>query len=78
MMTSDEEATLKQELLMADIQLRRKQVSWETPKNVALLAAAIAAALSGFGAFTGYLGFRLGRENPPAPIIIQLPQQAPK
>lgn len=68
---------LKRELLLMDIQLRHKQVGWETPRNIVLLIAAIAAALSAFGAFMGYLGYRAGREPPP-PIVIQLQQPAAK
>jgi hypothetical protein len=68
---------LKRELLVMDIQLRRKQVGWETPKNIVLLIAALAATLSAFGAFMGYLGYRAGREPPP-PIVIQLQEKEPR
>jgi hypothetical protein len=61
---------LKQELLRLDILLRRKQVFWETPKGV-LLIAATAAALAGVVA--GTLGFKLG-QTPPAPIVIEFRQ----
>jgi hypothetical protein len=62
--TEDEEKQLKQELLVVDLSLRRKQEFWETPRNLAILVgvtAAIAAAI----------GFWLGRQSPapPAPTI---------
>jgi hypothetical protein len=68
-MTEDE---LKLELLKMDVQLRRKQVLWETPKGLALIAAALAAI---FGAIFGVLGYKIGATPPvpPTPIIIQLP-----
>lgn len=55
-----------------DVQLRRKQVAWETPRNIAILAGAVAA-LS--GGVAGWIGYKVG-STPPAPIVIQLP--APK
>lgn len=54
---------------MADLDLRRKQSFWETPRNIAILLGATAAL---FGA----LGYKFG-STPPAPIVIQLPPQAP-
>lgn len=63
-MTDDEEKQLRQELLAVDLNLRRKQEFWETPRNLAILVgvtAAIAAAI----------GFWLGRQSsaPLAPTI---------
>jgi hypothetical protein len=66
MMTDDEEKELKQELLMVDLDLRRKQSFWETPRNIALLLAATAA-------IAGAVGFKIGQTSPP--IIIQIPAQ---
>jgi hypothetical protein len=62
-MTDD---ALQKELLRLDVLLRRKQVFWETPRGL-LLVAVTAAAIAGI------LGFKLG-QMPPAPIVIQLKQ----
>jgi hypothetical protein len=70
--TDDE---LKRELLEMDVQLRRKQVTWETPRNIAILAAAIATIA---GVVFGVLGYNLGRAPSPPPVIIQLPPQSVK
>ncbi len=71
-LAADRESELKLELLMLNIQMRRKQVFWETPKGL-LLVAATAAGLA--GAVFGWLGYQAGRmpEPTPAPIIIQVP-----
>jgi hypothetical protein len=69
-LTDDEEKQLKQELLMADLNLRRKQDIWEHPRNIALLVGATAA-------IAGALGYKFGREPAPPPIIIQVPAPAP-
>ena len=62
-MTDDEEKQLRQELLEADVELRRKQAFWETPCNIAILVGATAA-------IAAAIGFWLGRESaPPAPIV---------
>jgi hypothetical protein len=56
-------------LMQADIALKKKQTAWETPRNIALLAGAVAA-------IAGVLGFKLGQNSPPQPpqtIIIQQP-----
>jgi hypothetical protein len=66
MTVHDNDNPLKQELLRLDILLRRKQVFWETPKGVLLVAATTAA-------LAGVLGFKLG-QTPPAPIVIELKQ----
>lgn len=70
MMTDDEEKELKQELLMADLSLRRKQDIWEHPRNIALLVAATAA-------IAGAVGFKIGQTPAPTspPIIVQVPAQ---
>jgi hypothetical protein len=74
-MTEDEDNRLKQELLMVDLDLRRKQAFWETPRNIAVLLGATAALA---GLVFGLLGYKIG-QTPPAPIIIQLQQPpAPK
>ena len=71
-MTDDEEKQLRQELLVTDLNLRRKQDIWEHPRNIAILAASVAALA---GVVFGVLGYKLG-QTPPAPIVIQL-QQGP-
>jgi hypothetical protein len=68
-LTDDEEKQIRQELLVADLNLRRKQDIWEHPRNIALLVGATAA-------IAGALGFKLGQAPPPPPVIIQLPQAA--
>jgi hypothetical protein len=72
-MTDDEEKNMKQELLMADLNLRRKQDFWENPRNIAILLAATAAI---FSAAAGLAGYKLGSSPPPS-IIINVPPQAP-
>jgi hypothetical protein len=74
LLTDDEDKELKQELTMADLSLRRKQDIWEHPRNIAILAAAIAAVV---GAGAGVLGYKIGQQPAPPPIIINLPAQAP-
>ena len=69
-MTDDEEKELRQELLMADLNLRRKQDIWEHPRNIAILVGAAAAL---FGAIGGFIGFKIGQTPAPAPIVIQVP-----
>jgi hypothetical protein len=68
--TEEEENLLKQELLMADLQLRRKQVVWETPRNIGIFAAAIAAVA---GVIFGTLGYKIGQQPAPPPVIINIP-----
>ena len=81
-MTEDEESQLRQELLMADLNLRRKQDIWEHPRNIAILIGATAAI---FSAIAGLVGYKIGQTPPPTQtIILQLPPgtviptQAPK
>lgn len=66
-MTDDEEKQLNQELLMVDLNLRRKQDIWEHPRNIAILAGAIAAVTA---AGAGFLGYKIGSLPPAAPIVI--------
>jgi len=66
------EGRLKLELLKMDIELRRKQIAWETPRNIAILLGTMAAI---FAAVFGVLGYKIG-QTPPAPIVIQLPPPA--
>lgn len=55
-------------LLKMDIDLRRKQILWENPRNIAILVGATAAII---GALAGVIGYKIGA-TPPAPIVIQL------
>ena len=67
--TDDEERELRIALMEADLALKKKQVAWETPRNLAILAGAVAA-------IAGVLGFKLGQNSPlqpPQTIIIQQP-----
>jgi len=59
---------LEIELLKMDIELRRKQIAWENPRNIAILVGATAAII---GALAGLIGYKIGA-TPPAPIVIQL------
>jgi hypothetical protein len=45
-----------------------KQISWENPRNIAILVGATAAIT---GALAGLIGYKIGA-TPPAPIVIQL------
>jgi hypothetical protein len=69
MMTEDEEKQFKQELLMADLNLRRKQDLWETPRNIAILAGAVAAIAATVG---GLAGYKIGT-TPTPNITINVP-----
>jgi hypothetical protein len=71
-MTDEEEKLFKQELLMADLNLRRKQDMWETPRNIAILAGAVAALTA---AVAGFVGFKIGQTPGQPPIIINVPAQ---
>jgi hypothetical protein len=68
-MTDDEEKEWKQELLMADVNLRRKQDFWETPRNIAILVGVVAAL---FSAVAGLAGYKFG-STPQTIIQLQLP-----
>lgn len=57
---------------MADLDLRRRQVAWETPRNIAILAGAVAALA---GVVFGVLGYKIGQTPGPPPVIINLPPQ---
>ena len=50
--------------MRADLSLKDKQAFWETPRNIALLLAAVAA-------IAGTLGFKLGQSSPPNQIVFQ-------
>jgi hypothetical protein len=63
-MTLSEEAEreLKVQIMQADLELKKKQVIWETPRNLAIVVGAVAA-------IAGVLGFKLGQQSPPTPVI---------
>ncbi len=56
--TSDEERELRVALMRADIDLKRKQVIWETPRNIAIMVGAVAAISA---AIAGWTGYQIGR-----------------
>jgi hypothetical protein len=74
-MDDDEEKQLRQELLMADLSLRRKQDIWEHPRNIAVLIGATAALVA---AGAGFLGYKIGQSSSQPPIVINLPPQVQK
>jgi hypothetical protein len=67
--TTDEERELRMALMRADIDLKRKQVIWETPRNIAIMVGAVAAISA---AIAGWTGYQIGR-SPPAPPQLVLP-----
>lgn len=71
----DEERELKVTLMRADIELRRKQIVWETPRNLAILLGTWAAIMA---AVFGVLGYKIGSQAPQtinvhldAPLVAQ-------
>jgi hypothetical protein len=69
--TDDEEREPKVALMQADLDLRKKQIAWETPRNIAILAGAVAAITA---AVAGWTGYRIGQNEPrSAPQIVLTP-----
>ena len=62
-LTEDE---LKVAVMKVDLLLKRRQSFWETPRNLALIIAAVAAP-------AGVVGFKLGTQ-PPQAIVVQFQQ----
>jgi hypothetical protein len=65
--TDDDERQLRMKLMRADIDLKTRQAFWETPRNLALIIAAVAGV-------AGVLGFKLGQREPlsiPPQVIFQ-------
>jgi hypothetical protein len=74
-MTDDEERELRIAVMLADLAskqadftLKTKQAMWETPRNIALIAAAVATIAAAVG---GWIGYSIG--SSPAAHTIQLP-----
>jgi hypothetical protein len=62
-LTEDE---LRVAVMKVDLLLKRRQHFWETPRNLALIIAAVAA-------IAGVIGFKLGSQ-PPQAIVVQFQQ----
>jgi hypothetical protein len=62
-LTEDE---LRVAVMKVDLLLKRRQGFWETPRNLALIIAAVAA-------IAGVIGFKLGSQ-PPQAIVVQFQQ----
>lgn len=62
-LTEDE---LRVAVMKVDLLLKRRQSFWETPRNLALIIAAVAA-------IAGVIGFKLGTQ-PPQAIVVQFQQ----
>ena len=60
------EDQLKMAVMKVDLLLKRRQGFWETPRNLAIIIAAVAA-------IAGVIGFKLGTQ-PPQAIIVQFQQ----
>ena len=68
LLTDDQEKQIRQGLLMVGLDLRGKQGFWETPRNIAILLAAVAA-------IAGAVGFQIGQS--PQLITITIQNAAP-
>ena len=69
-----EERQLRMELMRADLDLKRKQAFWESPKGLAAIVGATALV---FGTIAGLLGYQIGRAPPAPQQVIILEQPAP-
>ena len=58
------------ELIRMDIELRRKQAFWETPRNIVILLGVVGTLMA---AVAGLAGYKAGSQSNPPPIIIQVP-----
>lgn len=57
--------------MRADLALKQKQAFWETPRNIAVLVAAVAVV-------AGLLGFKIGQNSPSSrPVVFQAPAASP-
>jgi hypothetical protein len=69
--TGDEERELRGLLMQADLDLKRKQGFWETPRNLAILLGSVTAITA---ALAGLAGYKIGSQPPaPPPQIIFQP-----
>ncbi len=84
-MTDEERQELKDQIMQADLALKKRQAFWEAPKGFAAIVAALAVTI---GAIGGIVGYQIGRSPsvttqqfilPPGTTIQigQLPAQAP-
>lgn len=65
-MTPDEEIELKEAIMRADLNLKRKQAFWETPRNLAIvLGAVVALAATAAGIFGWNFGRDLAKSQQP-------------
>ncbi len=62
-MSDDIREKLELQQMEIDVLLKRRQAFWETPRNIALLMAAVAAV-------AGALGYKFGSQPSPPPVII--------
>lgn len=71
-LTEDEERELRMEQMRADIELKKRQFAWESPKAIAAIVAATAVIV---GTVAGLVGFRLGQmpSAPPVSVHIEFP-----
>ena len=54
--------------MRADLDLKTKQATWETPRNIAILAGTVAAIA---GVLAGVAGYKIGQNAAPSQIILQ-------
>jgi membrane protein YqaA with SNARE-associated domain len=66
--TDEEERELRIAVMQADHLLKTRQAMWETPRNIALIAAAVATIAAALG---GWIGYSIG--SAPSAQVIQLP-----
>jgi len=66
--SDDEERELRIEIMRADLDLKTKQATWETPRNIAILAGTVAAIA---GVLAGVAGYKIGQNAAPSQIILQ-------
>lgn len=66
-LSEDDERELRMELMQADLDLRRKQLAWETPRNLAIVVGAVVAISAAVGGWTGY---QIGRTPSGAQIVL--------
>jgi hypothetical protein len=54
--------------MRADLDLKTKQATWETPRNIAILAGTVAAIA---GVLAGVAGYKIGQNSTPSQIVFQ-------